>query len=302
MKHYSVMLKETIDALNVSRGGIYVDATTGGAGHSQEILKRLAASPNGGFLYCFEIDEVAIQIIKDNLAQWTGHFEIIPANFKDLKAELQKRQVSQIDGIIYDLGLSSFQIDDPQRGFSYMNNGVIDMRMDLSSNFSALDIINTYTYEQLRDIFFKYGEEENSIIIAKRIIEHRPLQLTNELVEITDKVNRGRSGHSAKKIFQALRIATNDELNNLQSSLDQALALLRSGGIIACLTFHSLEDRIVKHFFMDQAKIDMPLNIDIRGLIPPLEIITKHPLLPSESEKKENSRSLSAKLRVARKN
>jgi 16S rRNA (cytosine1402-N4)-methyltransferase len=298
MKHYSVLLKETIDNLKIKSDGIYVDATTGGAGHSKEILNKL----DKGFLYCFEIDEVARKLIEDRLKDYEGKYEIIPSNFSHLKEELIKRGVSKIDGIIYDLGLSSFQIDDASRGFSYMQDALLDMRMDQSSTFSALDIVNNYTYEQLRDIFFKYGEEENAIIIAKRIIEHRPITNTLSIVEITDKVNRNVKGHSAKKVFQALRIETNDELNNLKSSLMQAKDLLNKGGVICCITFHSLEDRIVKHFMMDNAKIDLPLSVDIRGLVAELEVITKHPILPSEDEKKENSRSLSAKLRVAKKN
>jgi len=300
MKHVSVLLNEILHHLDVKPNGIYIDATLGGGGHSLEILKRLDPT-KGGFLYCFDVDNFAINEAKLKLKDYTN-YEIINANFVNIKAELQKRGIFKIDGIIYDLGMSSFQIDDEKRGFSYMKDAKLDMRFDSTAKISAYDIINTYDFQKLKTIFYRYGEENNAPIIAKKIIESRPITTTFDLVKITDLVNKNQKGHSAKKIFQALRIETNNELSNLSISLEDAIDMLNQKCRICVISFHSLEDRIVKQLFNEYSSINMPLTVDIRGLIPILTLITKHPIYPSIEEKNTNSRSIGAKLRVAVKN
>jgi 16S rRNA (cytosine1402-N4)-methyltransferase len=293
------MLNETIEVLKINPSGIYVDATLGGGGHSELILKQLTS----GHLYAFDQDSYAITKAQSRLQKYENNLTIIKSNFLYIKEELLKLGITKIDGIIFDLGLSSFQIDDSTRGFSYMSDSLLDMRMDLNSSFSAFNIVNEYSYTSLRDIFFKYGEEKNASNIAKVIIERRPLSTTKEIVDICDKLNYKEKGHSSKKVFQALRIETNNEIKILENTLVKVLPLLKTGGIIAVISFHSLEDRIVKHFFLDNAKTNIPKEIVILNAEkPPLTILTRHPILPSDKEILENSRSKSAKLRAAIKN
>jgi 16S rRNA (cytosine1402-N4)-methyltransferase len=297
MKHESVLLNECIENLNIKPDGIYVDATLGGAGHSLEIVKRLSS----GLLVGFDQDEFAIKYASDRLKGY-NNFKIVKSNFKNLTKELNKLGINKIDGILFDLGLSSFQIDDRKRGFSYLDNYELDMRMDQDLEVSAKDILNTYSLEDLTRIFRDYGEEKNAYQIARKIISQRPITMTSELVKITDEVNFKVKGHSAKRVFQALRIEVNEELDVLNQVLAQLNDLLNPGGRIVIITFHSLEDRIVKHYFKENSEVQiikgMPIAIEPK---PNYKLINKKPIIPSEEEMKYNSRSRSAKLKVAEK-
>lgn len=298
MKHETVLLNESIEYLNIKPNGIYVDGTLGGGGHSELILKKLEQ----GHLFAFDQDEYAIKKASKRLENYSNK-TIIYSNFSNIKEELLKRNIKKVDGILLDLGMSSFQIDDESRGFTYLKDTNLDMRMNSNQTLTAKEILNTYSKEELSTIFFKYGDEENSFKITNEIIKNRPLNTTFDLVNICDKVNYKRKGHSAKKVFQALRIAVNDELKVLELLLEQSLGLLNPEGRLVIITFHSLEDRIVKHFYKDNSSIDIPKNIPIINLPKPaLKIITRKPILPSKEELENNSRSKSAKLRVAQKN
>lgn len=297
MEHITVLKNESIEALNIKPDGIYIDATLGGGGHSEEILKRLTT----GKLYAFDQDTYALNRAKERLIQYKNvHF--FHSNFKDIKHNLNQINVTRVDGVLFDLGLSSFQIDDEKRGFSYLKNHELDMRMDQSQTLTAKAVINTYEPERLADIFRTYGEEKNAWRIALEIVKRRPLETTFDLVKITDYVNRDTKGHSAKRVFQALRIEVNHELDVLEAALEQSLSLLDVGGRLVVITFHSLEDRIVKHFMKKYSIIDAPKNIDIRHFPnPPLKLITRQASLPNQAEIEMNKRSHSAKLRVAEK-
>lgn len=298
MKHETVLLNESIEYLNIKPNGIYVDGTLGGGGHSELILKNLI----NGHLFAFDQDEYAIKRASKRLENYSNK-TIIHSNFSNIKEELLKRDIKKVDGILLDLGMSSFQIDDESRGFTYLKDTDLDMRMNTNQTLTAKEILNTYSKEELSTIFFKYGDEENSFKITNEIIKNRPLNTTFDLVKICDKVNYKRKGHSAKKVFQALRIAVNDELKVLELLLQQSLELLNPEGRLVIITFHSLEDRIVKHFYKDNSSIDVPKNIPIIDLPKaPLKLITRKPILPSKEELENNSRSKSAKLRVAQKN
>lgn len=298
MKHYSVLLKESIDALNLKQNGIYVDATLGGGGHSEAILLALS----GGHLYGFDQDQYALSTAKARLAQFPN-FTAVESNFEFIPEELAHRGITEIDGVVMDLGMSSFQIDDASRGFSYMQDAKLDMRMSQSQTKTAYDIVNFATFEELVYIFEVYGEEDFARPIAKKIIELRPLETTFDLVKITDMYKYKSKSHSAKQVFQALRIATNDELGVLERTLPKLLKILKPGGVLSIITFHSLEDRIVKHFFKTNSEVHVPKGIPMINLpTPPLRLYTKKPILPSAQELSENSRSNSAKLRAAIKN
>lgn len=298
MKHITVLLNETIDYLNIKKDGIYVDATLGGGGHSKLILENL----DKGHLYAFDQDLFAIGKAEEYLSEYSNK-TIIHDNFANVKARLNAIGIDKIDGIIMDLGMSSFQIDDELRGFSYLANAKLDMRMNQQQDLTAADIVNNYSKEDLVNILFKYGDEQNSFKIADEIIKTRPINYTNELVAICDKVNFKRRGHSAKKVFQALRIEVNQELKALETLLEDLIDLLNKDGIIAAITFHSLEDRIVKHFFKDKSEVRLPKGLPIIDLPEmPLKVITRKPVYPTDSEINENSRSKSAKLRVAMRN
>lgn len=298
MKHYSVLLKESIEALNLKENGIYVDATLGGGGHSEAILLALS----GGHLYGFDQDQYALKTAKERLAKYPN-FTAIESNFEFIQEELLKRGITEIDGVVMDLGMSSFQIDDATRGFSYMQDAKLDMRMNQNQTKTAYDIVNFASFEELVYIFEVYGEEDFARPIAKKIIELRPLETTFDLVKITDMYKFKSKSHSAKQVFQALRIATNDELGVLERTLPKLLKILKPGGVLSIITFHSLEDRIVKHFFKTHSEVHIPKGIPMLNLpTPPLKLYSKKPILPSEQELLENSRSNSAKLRAAIKN
>ncbi|MDY0295120.1 MAG: 16S rRNA (cytosine(1402)-N(4))-methyltransferase RsmH [Acholeplasmataceae bacterium] len=295
MKHITVLLQEAIDYLNIKPNGIYVDGTLGGAGHSKLILSHL----KNGFLYAFDQDQFAIDYAKEVLKN-EKNYEIIKSNFRYLKQELTSRGVDHIDGLLLDLGLSSFQIDDETRGFTYLKDTTLDMRMDQSQALTAEIILNTYSLDELAKILYVYGEEKNSYKIARRVIEKRPIKTTMELVKICDSVNYKEKGHSAKRVFQALRIAVNDELTVLEDVLKDAVDLLNPDGRLVVITFHSLEDRIVKHFFRAESELDpmlkkLPIVLDDTIKT---EVITRKPIYPSEDEIQQNSRSKSAKLRA----
>lgn len=303
MKHYSVLKKEALTALDLKPDGIYVDATLGYAGHASAILKKIL----NGKLYAFDKDEEAIAFSKKVLDEIGTNYEIIHSSFAKMQEELLKRGVKHVDGILFDLGVSSPQLDDPKRGFSFMKDEVLDMRMDQQSSVSAKEIVNNYSEQQLTEIFFRYGEESRSKAIAKKIVESRnekKIVTTKELVSIIEKAvgaNYFFKSHPERNVFQAIRIEVNEELKELESVLPVAIALLKKGGRLAVITFHSLEDRIVKQIFKEKSSI----NELVKGLpnipeeyLPETKLITKKPLVPSEQELKENSRSKSAKLRV----
>ncbi|MGI3136228.1 MAG: 16S rRNA (cytosine(1402)-N(4))-methyltransferase RsmH [Candidatus Phytoplasma vitis] len=303
-KHIPVLNKEIIEYLNINPKGIYVDATLGGGGHSESILNKL----NEGYLYSFDRDLYAIQKCKKKFENKKQIF-LIHNNFAFLKEELLKRNISSIDGIVFDLGLSSFQIEDNTRGFSYLQNSLLDMRMDIKQKIDASYIVNNYSFSELKKIFLFYGEEPKSGLIAREIIKRRPLTNTLELVAITDKFYplymKKKRGHSAKRIFQSLRMEVNQELKCLEEALQQSLDLLKPNGRIVVISFHSLEDRLVKKFFKNniQSKIHPKLPFLEKDIPPtPLSLVNKKIIYPSEEEIESNPRSRSAKLRVAVKN
>lgn len=298
--HYSVLLNESIDLLNIKENGIYVDCTLGYAGHSKEILKRL----KNGFLYAFDQDMEAIKYSEEELKKISNNFEIIHANFSSLKSELKKRGIDHVDGILFDLGFSSPQIDNESRGFSFMKDAALDMRMDQTNKKSAYDVVNNYNLEDLTNIFYKYAEEKYSRSIAKNIISSRPINTTLELVDVIKKsvpVSYALTRHPERVIFQAIRIEVNNELGVLESTLPDAINLLNKDGRIAVITFHSLEDRIVKHIFKSNSEVpDIVKGLpDIPDEYKPkIKLINKKPIVASDREINENSRSKSAKLRV----
>ena len=302
--HVTVLLNEAVEGLNVKSDGIYVDCTLGGAGHSSLILKQLTT----GHLYCFDQDENAIQAARQRLETIGNQFTIIQSNFKNIKAELNQRGVEHVDGILFDLGVSSPQFDNAERGFSYNYDARLDMRMDQSSSLDAHEIVNHYSYEQLVEILYKYADEKFAKQIARRIEKEReiqPIDTTFQLVEIVKSAipayARRKGGHPAKRTFQALRIAVNDELNVFDIALKDALDLLNINGRIAVITFHSLEDKICKYTFNEVSKLkDVPKGLPIipEGMQPKFKLINKKPIIATEEELNENHRSHSAKLRV----
>lgn len=298
--HYSVLLNEAIENLNIKDDGIYVDCTLGYGGHSEQILKRL----KNGFLYCLDQDDIAIKHSTERLSKVGTNFKIIHSNFEYLKEVLKEQGIEKVDGILFDLGFSSPQIDDETRGFSFMKDAKLDMRMDLTQEKSAYNVVNEYKEEKLVEIFYKYAEEKFSKSIARNIIKNRPIETTMELVDIIKKsvpVQYANTRHPERVIFQAIRIEVNRELTVLENVLPDAIDLLAVGGRICVVTFHSLEDRITKQIFKKMSEIDdlvkgLPVIPD--EYKPKIKLVNKKPILPSERELKENSRSKSAKLRV----
>ncbi|WP_033543525.1 16S rRNA (cytosine(1402)-N(4))-methyltransferase RsmH [Planococcus sp. CAU13] len=306
--HTTVLLHETVDGLNIRPDGIYVDCTLGGAGHSEYLVKQLS---DEGHLFCFDQDETAIGHAKEKLKDYIHRITFIHANFKDIKIELEERGIEKVDGILYDLGVSSPQLDTPERGFSYHNDAPLDMRMDQSAKLSAYEVVNNWSFEDLVRIFYRYGEEKFSKQIARKIEaarEKAPIETTGQLVECIKEgipaFARRTGGHPAKRVFQAIRIAVNDELGAAETSLQDAITLLAPKGRISVITFHSLEDRICKTIFKEASSLpELPPNLPVipTGMEPVLKLITRKPILPSEEELAHNNRSRSAKLRIAEK-
>ena len=304
MKHKSVLLKESIDNLNIKEFGVYVDATLGFGGHSLEILKRI----NKGFLFAFDQDKEAIEYSKERLKDY-DNYKIIKSNFANMKEKLNELDVEKVDGILFDIGVSSMQLDEDYRGFSFHNDAPLDMRMDTDNPFSAYDVINKYSYEDLVRVLRDYGEEKYATSIARNIVKERETKEIKTTFELVDIIKRSmpmkamRDGHPARKTFQAIRIEVNHELDVLTSALEQAIDLLKIGGRISIITFHSLEDRIVKNIFRKYSEVDnrfSKLPYVPEEYMPKLKIISKG-ITPSEEELKENNRARSSRLRVVEK-
>ena len=301
--HISVLLNEAVDGLNLKEDGIYVDCTLGYAGHSSEILKRVRR----GYLFAIDQDKDAIEFSRKKLSGIGSNFTIIDSNFYNLKEELKKEKVVYVDGFLFDLGVSSVQLDQADRGFSYHSDARLDMRMNKDSSFSAWDVVNTYSEEKLTDIFFRYGEEKYSKSIARNIVKNRAnktIDTTLELVSIISNsvpMKAKREKHPARRIFQAIRIEVNHELDILEDSLKDALSMLNVNGRVAVITFHSLEDRIVKNLFKEYTMVDKKLqgmpNIPDEYL-PNYRLVTRQAIVPSKEELELNNRSRSAKLRI----
>ncbi|PUB18086.1 16S rRNA (cytosine(1402)-N(4))-methyltransferase RsmH [Paenisporosarcina sp. OV554] len=306
--HTTVLLHETVDGLNIRPDGIYVDCTLGGAGHSEYLVQQLN---DQGKLICFDQDTTAIENAKIRLADHLHKVTFVHANFRDIKANLQELGIDRVDGILYDLGVSSPQLDTPERGFSYNHDAPLDMRMDMTASLSAYDVVNDWEFNDLVRIFYRYGEEKFSKQIARKIEEARkiaPIETTGQLVELIKEgipaPARRKGGHPAKRVFQAIRIAVNDELGAAEESLQDALELLAVNGRISVITFHSLEDRITKTIFKEAASYpELPPNLPVipEGMEPHFKLVTRKPILPSEEELLHNNRSRSAKLRIAEK-
>ena len=307
--HVTVMLHETIDMLDVKPDGIYVDATLGGAGHSEYLLSKLSEK---GHLYAFDQDQNAIDNAQKRLAPYIekGMVTFVKDNFRHLKDRLHDLGVTEIDGICYDLGVSSPQLDQRERGFSYKKDAPLDMRMNQEANLTAYEVVNHYDYHELVRIFFKYGEDKFSKQIARKIEqarEQKPIETTTELAEIIKSAKPAKElkkkGHPAKQIFQAIRIEVNDELGAADESIQQAMDMLALDGRISVITFHSLEDRLTKQLFKEASTVEVPKGLPFipDDLKPKMELVSRKPILPSKEELEANNRSHSAKLRVARK-
>ena len=298
-KHVSVLLQESISSLNLLENSVVVDATLGYGGHSSNILERISK----GYLFAFDQDSEAIRYSTDRLSSIGTNFTIIKSNFVNMKNYVNEK----VDGILFDLGVSSPQLDDESRGFSFHNDARLDMRMDRDQKLSAYEVVNEYSEQDLARIFYKYGEDKFSKSVARRIVEYRkekPIETTLELVEVIKsgvpmkyRINK----HPARQIFQAIRIEVNHELDVIEPALSQALELLNVGGRVAVITFHSLEDRLVKNYFKEMTKIDdkvkgMP-NIPDEYL-PDFKLVVNKAIIPSDSEIENNPRARSSKLRV----
>lgn len=309
-KHTTVLLEETVNGLDVKEDGIYVDCTLGGGGHSRLILSKLGEN---GHLYSFDQDQTAIDYNQKNLAEYVakGQVTFVKSNFRNLKNELNHLGIDGVDGVLYDLGVSSPQFDDAERGFSYRFDAPLDMRMDQTQKLNAREVVNEWSYNDLVRIFFRYGEEKYSKQVARKIEstrEEKPIETTGELADLIKSAipaaARRTGGHPAKKIFQAIRIAVNDELGALEESLEQTLQILNPAGRISVITFQSLEDRLVKRMFKEQTEIgDLPAGLPIipGDMKPKYKLINRKPIIPSEDELEENRRSHSAKLRIIEK-
>lgn len=304
VKHKSVLLVESIENLKISEDGVYVDATLGFGGHSLEILKRIKK----GFLFAFDQDSEAIKYSTERLKDY-DNFKIIKSNFSQMKKCLLEENIEKVDGILFDIGVSSMQLDEDYRGFSYHNDAKLDMRMDTDSDFSAYELVNDYPYSELVRVLRDYGEEKYASSIARNIVKYREnkkIETTLELVEIIKKsmpMRELREGHPARKTFQAIRIEVNHELDVLASAIHQAIDLLNVGGRLCVITFHSLEDRIVKNIFKEYSEIDSKfakLPYVPEEYMPKVKIISKG-ITPSEKEIMENNRARSSRLRVIEK-
>lgn len=301
--HYSVLLNECIEGLNIKENGKYVDATVGYAGHSKNILAKIKK----GHLFAFDEDEAAVKYSKKELSSIGDNFTIFRENFVNMPKVLKDSGIEKVDGILFDLGFSSPQIDDASRGFSFMLDAPLDMRMDNQNNLTAQIIVNSYSKEELIKIFYEYGEEKLSKVIAEKIVLERKTKKINTTLELVNIIlsavgaNYFYKNHPERKIFQALRIEVNNELKVLEEVLPKAIDMLSSGGRMCVITFHSLEDKIVKKIFKKYSEVDEILkgiNDIPKEYQPKIKIINKKPILPSEKELSENSRSHSAKLRI----
>jgi len=305
MRHVPVLLKQSVDGLNIKSNGIYIDGTLGRAGHAYEIVKRL----DKGQLVAIDRDEEALREAKHILSDFENKIIFIHGDFKDVATQLVNEGIQNVDGMIFDLGVSSPQLDDARRGFSYMQDANLDMRMDRSQSLTAFDIINNLQEEQLKKILFMYGEERYAKAITKAIVKRRniePVQTTFELNDIIisaiPAVARREAQHPSKRTFQALRIAVNDELASLESMLDKVPALLKPGGRICVISFHSLEDRIVKRTLKTYTQgciCPKDIPVCVCGVKPSMKLITRKPLVADDEQVRHNPRARSAKLRIA---
>ena len=305
--HVSVLLNECIEGLKIKPNGVYVDATLGGAGHSSQILKRLT---DGGKLYCFDKDLDAIKVANERLSLIGNNYQIVHSDFSNLRKKLNELGVEKVDGILFDIGVSSYQFDTPERGFSYKYDARLDMRMDQTQKLSAFEVVNMYSKEELTRIFFQYGEERFSKQISAKIVERRkqkPIETTFELVDVIKsalpKFALNQKGHPAKQVFQAIRIEVNDELQALKSAIDQALSMLAKNGRCAIITFHSLEDRIVKNKFKEVSCV----NDNVKGMASlkdneqEFQLVNRKPIISTDQELISNNRAHRAKLRIIEK-
>ena len=305
--HRPVLLQECVEALNIRPEGVYLDGTLGRAGHSEQIVRRLTT----GRLICVDRDQAALDAARERLAPWMDRTTLVHSNFDQVDAILDKLSLSGVDGMLFDLGVSSPQLDDGSRGFSYMTDAPLDMRMDQGEGLTAADIVNRYPQEELRRIISQYGEERFAPQIAGAIVRRRgdkPIATTLELVEIIKSAMPAKAlrekQHPAKRTFQAIRIAVNDELSSVERMLQRAVPRLNRGGRLAVITFHSLEDRVVKTGLASFARgctcpPDFP--VCVCGKTPDIRLVNKKPILPSQGEVEENPRARSAKLRAAEK-
>ena len=306
--HYSVLLNETVDSLNINPDGVYVDCTLGGAGHSNLIASRLSEK---GRLIGIDRDEFALGKAKERLSKYGERIILLHTNFVEGADKIKEAGFDRIDGVVADLGVSSFQLDDATRGFSYMNDAPLDMRMDRREAFSAYDVVNSYSERELSKIIDMYGEERYASSIARKIVKYREEKLIETTTELSDIIksgipakNKADGPHPAKRTFQAIRIEVNGELKIIADTINNFFPMLKSKGRMAIITFHSLEDRIVKHTFLEKTvgctcPADFP--VCVCGKKAEGRVITKKPILPSNEELSENPRSRSAKLRVIEK-
>lgn len=305
MLHKSVLLSESINNLNIKNGGVYVDATLGFGGHSSEILKK----NKKGMLICFDQDNEAINYSKEYLSKFGNNFTIIKSNFVNMKSELNKLGITKVDGILFDLGVSSVQLDEAERGFSFHKDAKLDMRMNQDQDLSAYEVVNTYSFKDLVRILTKYGEEKYASSIARNIIKYREKKNIETTMELSEIVNSSvpmkvrREKNPSRKTFQAIRIEVNNELEVLSSALEQAIDLLDINGRICVITFHSLEDRIVKQTFKKYSEVDkMFKNLpEIPEEYKPILKLIGKSITPGNNELEENNRSRSSRLRVAEK-
>lgn len=304
--HVSVMLNETIDYLNIKEDGVYVDCTLGGAGHALYLLNQLN---DKGRLIAIDQDLTAIENAKEVLKEHLHKVTFVHNNFRELTNILNELEIDKVDGIYYDLGVSSPQLDVPERGFSYHNDAKLDMRMDQTQSLSAYEVVNQWSYEVLVKIFYRYGEEKFSKQIARRIEAHREQQPIETTLELVDVIKEGipakarrKGGHPAKRVFQAIRIAVNDELSAFEDSVEQAIECVKVGGRISVITFHSLEDRLCKQIFQEFEKgPDVPRGLPVipEAYTPKLKRVNRKPITATDDDLNENNRARSAKLRVA---
>ncbi|WP_181348922.1 16S rRNA (cytosine(1402)-N(4))-methyltransferase RsmH [Thalassobacillus sp. CUG 92003] len=307
-EHFSVLKQETIEGLDIKPDGTYIDCTLGGGGHASEIVKCLSEQ---GRLIAFDQDEMAIAAAKERLEPYQDRIIFVHANFRELEEKVAELGIESVDGILYDLGVSSPQLDVKERGFSYQHNAPLDMRMNQKEEQTAWNVVNEWPYERLVQIFYKYGEEKFSKQIARKIESARDSHTITETGELVDLIKeaipapaRRKGGHPAKRVFQAIRIAVNDELSAFNETLHQAARIVDLGGRIAVITFHSLEDRLCKQTFKRWSTTPpLPKNIPMipEEKQPPFQLMTRKPILPNEDELASNRRARSAKLRIVEK-